>query len=145
MMSDYSVWIWFLFGMVGMLLGIVMILSAIGNLITLPIIIFLLRKRRDYLIDKLDTYAPKKVQGWAHFPSFAWIRSSQQAFSWFTRHSKEDIQHWRKGIKKELGSVYWLYRINTECLRFGFLSVSFFFVFMVIEYKFGIVGIPFSN
>ena len=72
---------------------------------------------------KLDTYAPKKVQGWAHFPTFAWIRSSQQAFSWFSRHSKEDIQCWRNGIKKELGGLYWLYRINAECLRFGFLSV----------------------
>lgn len=123
---------------------LVVILSGIGNLITLPITLFLLRKRKDYLIDKLDTYAPKKIQGWAHFPSFAWIRSSQQAFSWFHRHSKEDIQHWRKGIKKELGSVYWLYRLNAECLRFTFLNISIFFVFMVIEYKFGIIGIPFN-
>nr|AKN39326.1 hypothetical protein [Vibrio crassostreae] len=96
------------------------------------------------MIDKLDTYAPKKIQGWANFPSFAWIRSSQVAFSWFHRHSKEDIQHWRNGIKKELGSVYWLYRLNTECLRFGFLSVFFVFVFMGIEYQFGILGIPFD-
>ncbi|WP_299142516.1 hypothetical protein [uncultured Vibrio sp.] len=129
----------------GMIISIVvMIVSGLGNLITLPITIFLLRKRRDYLIDKLDTYAPKKVQGWAHFPSFAWIRSSQVAFSWFHRHSKEDIQHWRKGIKKELGGLYWLYRLNAECLRFSFLSIFFVFVFMGIEYQFGILGIPFD-
>ncbi|MEF1257025.1 MULTISPECIES: hypothetical protein [unclassified Vibrio] len=128
----------------GMVISIVvMIVSVLGNLITLPIIIFLLRNRRDYLIDKLDIYAPKKIQGWAHFPSFAWIRSSQQAFSWFHRHSKEEIQYWRNGIKKELGSVYWLYRLNTECLRFSFLSIFFVFVFMGIEYQFGILGIPF--
>lgn len=108
----------------------------------IPLIIFLLRKRKDYLIDKLDSYAPKKVQGWAGFPSFAWIRSSQVAFSWFHRHSKEEVQHWRNGIKKELGSLYWLYRLNTECLRFTFLSISFFFVFMALEYKFGILGFP---
>ncbi|MEF1285397.1 hypothetical protein QTN94_15970 [Vibrio sp. M250220] len=128
----------------GMVISIVvMIVSVLGNLVTLPIIIFLLRNRRDYLIDKLDIYAPKKIQGWAHFPSFAWIRSSQQAFSWFHRHSKEEIQYWRNGIKKELGSVYWLYRLNTECLRFSFLSIFFVFVFMGIEYQFGILGIPF--
>ncbi|MGD8121605.1 hypothetical protein [Vibrio sp. TRT 2004] len=128
----------------GMVISIVvMIVSVLGNLITLPIIIFLLRNRRDYLIDKLDIYAPKKIQGWAHFPSFSWIRSSQQAFSWFHRHSKEEIQYWRNGIKKELGSVYWLYRLNTECLRFSFLSIFFVFVFMGIEYQFGILGIPF--
>ena len=143
-MNGYPAWIWFIFGMVGLFSGIVMTLSGIGNLITLPITLFLLRKRRDYLIDKLDTYAPKKIQGWAHFPSFAWIRSSQVAFSWFHRHSTEEIQYWRKGIKQELGSVYWLYRFNAECLRFSFLSISIFLVFMLIEYKFGIVGIPFN-
>lgn len=128
----------------GMVISIVvMIISTFGNLLTLPIIIFLLRNRRDYLIDKLDSYAPNKVRGWAHFPSFAWIRSSQQAFSWFTRHSNEDIQHWREGIKKELGSVYWLYRLNTEFLRFSFLGIFFVLLFMGMEYQFGILGIPF--
>ena len=123
MINDVSAWVFLPFwgGMV--LSGITMILTGIGNLITLPIILFLLRKKRDHLIVKLDTYAPKKVQGWAHFPTFAWIRSSQQAFSWFSRHSKDDIQCCRNGIKKELGGLYWLYRINAECLRFGFLSV----------------------
>lgn len=144
MMNGYPAWIWFTFGMVGLFSGVVMTISGIGNLITLPITLFLLRKRRDYLIDKLDTYAPKKIQGWAHFPSFAWIRSSQVAFSWYHRHSKEEIQYWRSGIKKELGSIYWLYRLNAECLRFGFLSISIFSVFMVIEYYFGIIGIPFG-
>ena len=144
MMNDYSAWIWIPLGGIGFLSSIGLILFGIGNLITLPIILFLLRKRRDYLIVKLDTYAPKKVQGWAHFPTFAWIRSSQQAFSWFSRHSKEDIQCWRNGIKKELGGLYWLYRINAECLRFGFLSVFFMGVVMGIEYKFGIFGIPFD-
>ena len=144
MINDVSAWVFLPFwgGMV--LSGITMILTGIGNLITLPIILFLLRKKRDHLIVKLDTYAPKKVQGWAHFPTFAWIRSSQQAFSWFTRHSKEEIQYWREGIKKELGSVYWLYRLNAECLRFTFLSIVIFSVFMAIEYKFGVLGIPFD-
>lgn len=142
-MNGYPIWIWLPFGIIGWFLSVGLILFGIGNLITLPITLFLLRNRKDYLIDKLDSYAPKKIQGWAHFPSFAWIRSSQQAFGWFNRYSKEDIQHWRNGIKKELGSLYWLYRLNTECLRFTFLSILFLFVFMGLEYKFSILGIPF--
>lgn len=143
MINGVSAWLWLPLWGVGVISGFGMILFGIGNLITLPIILFLLRKRRDYLIDKLDSYAPKKVQGWAHFPSLAWIRSSQVAFSWFHRHSKEEIQHWRNGIKKELGSVYWLYRLNAECLRFCFLSISLLVIVMGIEYKFGILGFTF--
>ena len=144
MINDYPVWIWIPLGGVGLLSSLGLIIFGIGNLITLPLTLFLLRKRRDYLIDKLDTYAPKKVQGWAHFPSFAWIRSSQVAFSWFHRHSQEEIQYWRSGIKKELGSIYWLYRLNAECLRFGFLSAFFMGVVMGIEYQFGMFGIFFD-
>ncbi len=144
MINGVSAWLWFpLWGGI-VISGIGVILFGFGNLITLPITLYLLRNRKAYLIDKLDSYAPNKVQGWALFPSFAWIRSSQVAFSWFHRHSKEDIQRWRKGIKKELGGLYWLYRLNTECLRFSFLSIFFVLVFMGIEYQFGILGIPFD-
>ncbi|HBC3404715.1 TPA: hypothetical protein KDY05_001988 [Vibrio parahaemolyticus] len=143
MINGVPAWLWLpLWGGI-VISGIGVILFGFGNLITLPITLYLLRNRKAYLIDKLDSYAPKKVQGWAHFPSLAWIRSSQQAFSWFNRHSKKEIQYWRSGIKKELGSIYWLYRLNAECLRFGFLSVFLGILFMGIEYKCGILGIPF--
>lgn len=143
MINGVSAWLWVPLWGVGVISGLGLIIFGIGNLITLPLTLFLLRSRKDYLIDKLDSYAPKKVQGWAHFPSLAWIRSSQQAFSWFNRHSKEEIQYWRSGIKKELGSIYWLYRLNAECLRFGFVSVFLMGIVMGIEYKFGILGFTF--
>ena len=79
MINGVPTWMWLpLWGGI-VISGIGVILFGFGNLITLPITLYLLRNRKAYLIDKLDSYTPKKVQGWAHFPSFAWIRSSQQA------------------------------------------------------------------
>jgi len=42
-----------------------LLLGSLAQLITYPILRFVLRKREDYLVDKLDTYAPKRIQGYA--------------------------------------------------------------------------------
>ena len=126
------------------LAGVILMVGGIGNLITLPLTLYLLRHKKGYLIGKLDTYAPKKLQGWAHFSTSAWIRSSQVAFSWFSLQSKEEIQYWRQGIKKELGRHFFIYWLNAQLLRLSFIGVSMVIILLSLDYIYGITGFTYT-
>ncbi|MGR6782614.1 hypothetical protein ACU5B6_26725 [Moritella viscosa] len=129
--------------------GVMLILGSLAQLITYPILRFVLRKREDYLVDKLDTYAPKRIKGYARKTyGKSWLTGSHAAFMIVTRFiykfvykfTREEMESWRAGIKKELGSdyfIYWLYITMLNVTMYGgIMSV----VGMLIEYQFDIAG-----
>ena len=98
---------------------IALIVGFIGSFITYVILSWKLRKK-GYLEWRLDSYKPKRLQGWTSTASVSWISGSQIMFIWFfypmnlfvNKMTKEERKYYKEGVKKELGKDFGLYWIN---------------------------------
>jgi len=129
--------------------GAMLVFGSLAQLITYPILRYVLREREDYLVDKLDTYAPKRVQGYARKTNGkSWLTGSLGAFiilprfiyKFFYKFTREEMESWRAGIKKELGSDYFIYRLYVTIVNVKTYGGTVSIIGMLIEYQFDIAG-----
>lgn len=149
MINGTPAFLWFPMWVIGVVGGFMILIGGIGQLITYPILRFVLREREDDLIHKLDTYAPRKIQGHAtRTYGLSWLTTNQAAFRfiskviyrWHYKITPEEMNSWRAGIKKELGShffIYWLNITMNNVTTYGILTLGFF---TGIESQYDIVG-----
>ena len=93
-----------------------------------------LRSKKYELINNIANHAPEKFREKAFLVMdnlMPWVAGSAIGYVWFSYPilrfvwgiQKSEISQWKIGIKKEMGSIYFIYWISIMCANVGIFSI----------------------